>query len=147
MSVWSSYFCSSDRRTRGPRRPERRSRTRLGGDGRRRMIDDLLVRMGFPRVEEAQIAEIGIAAMIAGLALIAGWVARRRLGPRVADWLHGRDIQAQSPLTAHVPALLGWATALLLAAVGWGAWPGDPYAGLLLGTVGGGRGACGEKGC
>lgn len=99
------------------------------------MIDDLLVRMGLPRVEEAQLAEIGIAALIAGLALIAGWLVRRKLGPRLADWLHGRDIQAQGALTAHVPALLGWTTALLLAAVGWGAWAWDPYAGLLLGAV------------
>ena len=99
------------------------------------MIDDLLVRLGLPRVEEAQLAAIGIAAMIAGLALIAGWLVRRKLGPRVADWIHGRDIQAHGPLTAHVPALLGWGTALLLAALGWGAWPWDPYAGLLLGSV------------
>ncbi len=99
------------------------------------MIDELLVRMGFPRIADAQLAEIGIAAMVGGAALLAGWFVRRKIGPRIAGWLHGRDIQAPGPLTERAPALLGWATALLCASIGWGAWPWDPYAGLLLGAI------------
>ncbi|MBY4635549.1 mechanosensitive ion channel [Sphingopyxis sp. XHP0097] len=98
-------------------------------------MDELITRMGFPSIAEAQFAELGIAAAIAGAALLAGWIARRRLGPRLADWMHGRDIQARGPLTEATPTLLGWLVALLIVAIGWAAWPWDPYARLLLGAV------------
>jgi small-conductance mechanosensitive channel len=98
-------------------------------------MDGLITRMGFPSIAEAQFAELGIAAAIAGAALLAGWIARRRLGPRLADWMHGRDIQARGPLTEATPTLLGWLVALLIVAIGWAAWPWDPYARLLLGAV------------
>ncbi|WP_227340023.1 mechanosensitive ion channel family protein [Sphingopyxis sp. P8] len=98
-------------------------------------MDELITRMGFPSIAEAQFAELGIAAAIAGAALLAGWIARRRLGPRLADWMHGRDIQARGPLTEATPTLLGWLVALLIVAIGWAVWPWDPYARLLLGAV------------
>lgn len=98
-------------------------------------MDEMIARMGFPSIAEAQLAELAIAAAIAGFALLAGWIARRRLGPRLADWMHGRDIQARGPLTEAAPTLLGWLVALLIVAIGWAAWPWDPYARLLLGAV------------
>ncbi|MDZ3832432.1 MAG: mechanosensitive ion channel [Sphingopyxis sp.] len=98
-------------------------------------MDALLVRLGFPRIAEAQLTELAIAAAIILAALFGGWLARRTLGTRGADWLHGRDLNAPGPLTEKIPALLGWGITLLVAAVGWSIWPWDPYASLLLGLL------------
>ncbi|MEQ8309210.1 MAG: mechanosensitive ion channel [Sphingopyxis sp.] len=95
-------------------------------------IDGLLARMGFPAIAEAHMVELGIAAALGVLALAASWVVRRRLGPRLSDWLHGQDFEARGPLTERAGAILGWTAALLVTGISAAAWPWHPYALLLL---------------
>ncbi|WP_052071854.1 mechanosensitive ion channel family protein [Sphingopyxis sp. MWB1] len=99
------------------------------------MIAPLLERLGLPRLAEAQIAEIGFAGALAGLALFGGWLVRRYLGPRLSDWLDGRDLPGQGPLANRAPPFFGWLSALLLVATARGLHAWDPYAALLLDCV------------
>ncbi len=95
-------------------------------------LDGLLARMGFPAIAEAHMVELGIAAVLGVLALAASWVVRRRLGPRLSDWLHGQDFEARGPLTERAGPILGWMAALLVVGISAAAWPWHPYALLLL---------------
>ncbi|WP_317450833.1 mechanosensitive ion channel family protein [Sphingopyxis sp. LK2115] len=95
-------------------------------------LDALLARMGFPALAEAQLVELGVAAALAVLALAANRLASRRIGPRLADWLHGQDFGARGPLTERAGAILGWTAALLIVGIAGALWPWHPYALLLL---------------
>jgi small-conductance mechanosensitive channel len=95
-------------------------------------LDALLARMGFPALAEAQLVELGVAAALAVLALAANWLVRKRIGPRLADWLHGQDFGARGPLTERAGAILGWIAALLIVGIAGALWPWHPYALLLL---------------
>ncbi len=98
-------------------------------------IDELAVRMGFPSLADARFAELAIAAALGALALGIGWLVKRRLGTRLADWLHGQEFGAPGPLTARAAAMVGWLAALLFVAIAIAAWPWDPFALLLLNVV------------
>jgi len=91
--------------------------------------------MGFPALAEAQVAELGIAAALAILGLGTGWLVRKRVGPRMSDWLHGQEFGARGPLTERAGAILGWLVALLIIGVAGAVWPWHPYALLLLNAV------------
>ena len=95
-------------------------------------IDDLLARIGFPALGEAPLVELGIAAALGVLALAASWLVKRRVGPRLSDWLHGQDFGARGPLTERAGTILGWTAALLILGIAAAAWPWHPYALLLL---------------
>jgi len=98
-------------------------------------FDDLLARMGFPALARTQMVELGVAAALAVLALAASWLVRRRVGPRLSDWLHGQDFGARGPLTERAGAVLGWMAALLIIGIAGAAWPWHPYALLLLNAL------------
>lgn len=95
-------------------------------------IDDLVARMGFPSLADAQLVELAVAATLSALAFGVGWLVKRRLGARIADWLHGQEFGAPGPLTARAAAMVGWLAALLIAGIVMAAWPWDPFALLLL---------------
>ena len=99
------------------------------------MMDELLVRLGLPHLADAELAELAIAAALVAVAAVSGWIARRRLGARAADWLHGHDVSVRGPLTERIPSLTFWIGALFVIVIGWAAWPWDPYARLLLGAA------------
>lgn len=98
-------------------------------------MDALLERLALPRLAEAQMAEIAFAAVLALLALGGGWLVRRYLGPRLSDWLDGRDLPGQGPLANRAPPFFGWLAALILAATAGALRIWDPYAALLLGII------------
>ncbi len=95
-------------------------------------IEDLVARMGFSSLGDAQLVELAVAATLSALAFGAGWLVKRRLGTRIADWLHGQEFGAPGPLTARAAAMVGWLAALLIAGIVMAAWPWDPFALLLL---------------
>ena len=98
-------------------------------------IDELAARMGFPSLADARLVELAIAAALGALALGIGWLVKRRLGTRLADWLHGQEFGAPGPLTARAAAMVGWLAALLFVGIVIAAWPWDPFALLLLDIV------------
>jgi small-conductance mechanosensitive channel len=95
-------------------------------------FDALVARLGFPVLAEAQLVELAITAALGAIALAASWLVRKRIGPRLADWLHGQDFGARGPLTERAGAILGWIAALLIIGIAGALWPWDPYALLLL---------------
>lgn len=95
-------------------------------------IGELLARMGFPALAEAHMVELGIAAALGLLALTASWLVKRRVGPRLSDWLHGQDFEARGPLTERAGTIVGWMAALFVLGIAAAAWPWHPYALLLL---------------
>ncbi|WP_137870381.1 mechanosensitive ion channel domain-containing protein [Sphingopyxis sp. 2PD] len=98
-------------------------------------IDDLAARMGFPSLADARLVELAIAAALGALALGIGWLVKRGLGTRLADWLHGQEFGAPGPLAARAAAMLGWLAALLFVGIAIAVWPWDPFALLLLDIV------------
>ena len=98
-------------------------------------MDELAARMGFPSFADARLTELAIAAALGALALGIGWLVKRRLGTRLADWLHGQEFGAPGPLTGPAAAMVGWLAALLFIGIVIAAWPWDPFALLLLDIV------------
>lgn len=96
------------------------------------IFDAFMARLGFPALAETQMVELAVAGAVVVVAFAAGWVIKRRVGPRLADWLHGQELAARGPLTERAGTLLGWLAALLIAGIAVAAWAWGPYALLLL---------------
>ena len=83
--------------------------------------------------DNAQLLEGGIAAALAVCALALGWLAGRRLAPRIAAFWQERVGNHVEGLAARMHALVRHGSAALLLAILLNGWPWGPLAGAGLG--------------
>ncbi|NYT41205.1 mechanosensitive ion channel [Sphingomonas sp. R-74633] len=81
-----------------------------------------------------ELTEAGIAVALAAVAVALGWLAGRKLGPRIADfWM--RDIEHGQLFSGRICEIVRHGTTALLLAILLNAWNWHPLSELLLGFV------------
>lgn len=88
---------------------------------------------GFATPSRADLIQLAVAGGLVFASLMAGVIAGRRLGPRVADWWRTRVVGHGEGVWARSSAIVRHAVAALLLSIALAAWPWPPLAALPLG--------------